>query len=75
MRQYTRGARASHPAVLRLDPATTGCQYSSDEYQHFLSSHYITRSISAEGSYADNAAAESFFGTLKRERIPYYIEC
>ena len=35
----------------------------------FLAAHHITCSMSAVGSCADNAATESFFGVLKRERV------
>ena len=44
-------------------------QYTSHEYQHFLKDHNVTSSMSAVGSCYDNAAAESFFGLLKRERV------
>ena len=44
-------------------------QFTSDEYQRFLKGHNLICSMSAVGSCADNAAAESFFGVLKRERI------
>ena len=56
----------SNPVVLHSD---RGCQFTSDEYQRFLSGHNLVCSMSAVGSCADNAAAESFFGLLKRERI------
>ena len=46
-----------------------GCQFTSDEYQRFLKGHNLICSMSAVGSCADNAAAESFFGMLKRERV------
>jgi putative transposase len=46
-----------------------GCQFTSDEYQHFLAGHNLVCSMSAVGSCADNAAAEGFFGLLKRERV------
>lgn len=46
-----------------------GSQYTSHEYQLFLKEHRITCSMSAVGSCYDNAAAESFFGVLKRERV------
>jgi putative transposase len=46
-----------------------GCQFTSDEYQRFLAGHNLVCSMSAVGSCADNAAAESFFGVLKRERV------
>lgn len=46
-----------------------GSQYTSHEYQLFLATHGIVNSMSAVGSCYDNAAAESFFGVLKRERV------
>jgi len=46
-----------------------GTQFTSDEYQRFLVGHNLTCSVSAVGSCADNAAAESFFGLLKRDRV------
>jgi putative transposase len=49
-----------------------GCQFTSDEYQRFLQGHNLICSMSAVGSCADNAAAESFFGVLKRERERIY---
>jgi putative transposase len=54
------------PVILHSD---RGCQFTSDEYQQFLAAHQVTCSMSAVGSCADNAAAESFFGRLKRERV------
>ncbi len=46
-----------------------GSQFTSHEYQQFLAGHDIACSMSAVGSCYDNAAAESFFGLLKRERV------
>ena len=54
------------PVVLHSD---RGCQFTSDEYQRFLKGHQLLSSMSAVGSCADNAAAESFFCMLKRERV------
>lgn len=54
------------PVVLHSD---RGSQFTSHEYQQFLAGHDITCSMSAVGSCYDNAAAESFFGLLKRERV------
>ena len=54
------------PVILHSD---RGCQFTSDEYQRFLQGHGLISSMSAVGSCADNAAAESFFGVLKRERV------
>jgi putative transposase len=58
--------RNSHAVILHSD---RGSQYTSHEYQRFLGDHNITCSMSAVGSCYDNAAAESFFGLLKRERV------
>ena len=54
------------PVILHSD---RGCQFTSEEYQQFLKGHGLICSMSAVGSCADNAAAESFFGVLKRERV------
>jgi putative transposase len=54
------------PVILHSD---RGCQFTSHEYQRFLAGHNLTCSMSAVGSCADNAAAEGFFGMLKRERV------
>lgn len=54
------------PVILHSD---RGSQYTSYEYQRFLSDHNVISSMSAVGSCYDNAAAESFFGLLKRERV------
>lgn len=64
MALWQRPART--PVILHSD---RGCQFTSEEYQRFLAAHQVTCSMSAVGSCADNAAAESFFGVLKRERV------
>ena len=46
-----------------------GSQFTSHEYQRFLTDNNIVSSMSAVGSCYDNTAAESFFGLLKRERV------
>lgn len=54
------------PTILHSD---RGTQFTSEEYQRFLADHGLVSSMSAVGSCADNAAAEGFFGRLKRERV------
>jgi putative transposase len=54
------------PVVLHSD---RGCQFTSEGYQRFLKGHRLQSSMSKVGSCADNAAAEGFFGLLKRERV------
>ena len=46
-----------------------GVQYLSDDFQGLLKKHRITCSMSDKGSCYDNAVVESFFASLKRERI------
>jgi putative transposase len=46
-----------------------GVQYLSDDFQALLKKHGITCSMSDRGSCYDNAVVESFFASLKRERI------
>ena len=44
-------------------------QYASDDYQHLLSRHGISVSMSARGDCYDNAMMESFWATLKSELV------
>ncbi len=44
-----------------------GSQYASDSYQRLMERHGITSSMSRKGDCWDNAAMESFYGTLKQE--------
>jgi putative transposase len=47
-----------------------GSQYTAGAYQAVLTAHGIRCSMSRKGNCWDNAMAESFFATLKRELIP-----
>ena len=46
-----------------------GSQYGSDDWHRFLREHHIKASMSRRGNCWDNAVAESFFSSLKKERI------
>lgn len=46
-----------------------GCQYSSRAYQNYLEEHGLSSSMSRTGNPFDNACAESFFATLKKEWV------
>ena len=46
-----------------------GSQYASYDFQRLLEEHGIVCSMSGTGNAYDNAAMESFFGLLKRERV------
>jgi putative transposase len=68
--------QALFAAVWRRKPKTKvmihsdqGSQFTSREWQVFLSQHNLEASMSRRGNCHDNAVAESFFQLLKRERI------
>ena len=46
-----------------------GSQYGSDDWQRFCRHHNLEPSMSRRGNCWDNAVAESFFSSLKKERI------
>lgn len=52
-----------------LHHSDRGSQYVSEDFQRLLSEHGIRCSMSAHGNCYDNACVESFFATLKRERV------
>lgn len=57
--------RRPGPGVLQH--TDRGSQYASHEYRAVLAAHGMTCSMSRRGDCWDNAVAESFFATLKRE--------
>lgn len=64
MARATRGSLAG--ALMHTDH---GAQYTSRSYAALCASYGVARSAGAVGSSADNAAAESFNATLKRELL------
>ena len=52
-----------------LHHSDQGSQYTSEMFQRLLSEHGITCSMSRSGDVWDNSAMESFFSTLKIERV------
>jgi transposase InsO family protein len=48
-----------------------GSQYASHQYRSLLLAHGIQGSMSRKGDCWDNAVAESFFGSLKQERVQW----
>jgi putative transposase len=66
-------------AVRRRHPKGTlihsdqGTQYGSDAWKRFCKSNRLEPSMSRKGNCWDNAVAESFFGSLKKERIKKHI--
>jgi putative transposase len=71
--------RALRMAIRRRQPgpglihhSDQGSQYTDKKYQALLRAHGIQASMNGVGSWYDNAPVESFFGTLKSERVHHY---
>ena len=60
--------RRGKPAEL-LHHSDQGSQYTSEDFQRLLSAEGITFSMSRRGDCWDNSAVESFFASLKKERV------
>jgi transposase InsO family protein len=60
--------RRPAPAGL-LHHSDRGVQYAATQYQRLLATHGIACSMSRKGNCWDNACVESFFRTLKVERV------
>lgn len=52
-----------------LHHSDQGSQYQSEQFQRLLGDHGITCSMSRQGNVWDNSAMESFFSSLKVERV------
>lgn len=57
------------PASKVLVHSDQGSQYGSDDWRRFCRQHNLEPSMSRRGNCWDNAVAESFFSSLKKERI------
>ena len=66
-------------AVRRRRPRGTlihsdqGTQFGSDAWRRFCRANHLEPSMSRKGNCWDNAVAESFFGSMKKERIKKHI--
>jgi putative transposase len=58
--------RRPRGAIIHSDQGT---QYSSDAWRRFCNAHQLEPSMSRKGNCWDNAVVESFFSSLKKERI------
>lgn len=61
-----RNGRVNPDAIFHSD---RGCQYTSSELAAYLKAHSMVGSMGRTGVCWDNAAAESFFATLKKELV------
>ena len=57
------------PTAAVMVHSDQGSQYGSDDWQRFCRQHNLETSMSRKGNCWDNAVAESFFSSLKKERI------
>jgi putative transposase len=57
------------PTAGLLHHSDRGSQYAATSYQRVLDEYGLIPSMSRTGNCWDNACVESFFGTLKRERV------
>lgn len=60
--------RRGKPDAL-LHHSDQGSQYTSEQFQRLMADNGVTCSMSRSGNCWDNAAMESFFSSLKTERI------
>ena len=60
--------RRGRPKEL-LHHSDRGSQYTSEAFQRLMTEHGVTCSLSRSGNVWDNAAMESFFSSLKVERV------
>lgn len=59
----------SRPATEVFVQSDQGSQYSSNDFKRFCQAHGLVPSMSRRGNCWDNAVMESFFSSLKKERI------
>ncbi len=61
------------PAPGLIQHSDRGVQYAADAYRQVLAAAGITPSMSRRGNCLDNAPMESFFHTLKVERVHHRV--
>ena len=69
VRALTNALKNRRPQAGWMHHSDQGVQYAYKEYQEVLASNGAVVSMSRKGNCWDNALAESFFGTLKKELI------
>lgn len=72
LRALDRALALRQPRRGLIHHSDRGVQYTSAGYQRCLAAHGIQPSMSRVGNCWDNAVAESFFATLKRELVARY---
>jgi len=65
--------RQRQPGSGLIHHSDQGSQYTDGTYQVLLKDHGIRASMNGVGTWYDNAPMESFFGTLKSERVHHRV--
>jgi transposase InsO family protein len=65
--QHALGARSPAPGL--ICHSDRGSQYAAHDYRKLLAKWQVSQSMSGAGNCYDNAVAESFFASLKKERL------
>jgi transposase InsO family protein len=69
LRALRMAIRQRRPGRGLIHHSDQGSQYTDGDYQTMLAAHGIQASMNAVGTWYDNAPMESFFATLKCERV------
>jgi len=69
----TMALERQRPAVGLVHHSDRGIQYAAEAYRQILGTANITPSMSRKGNCWDNAPMESFFHTLKTERVHHRV--
>ena len=73
LRALDMAIRQRRPGPGLIHHSDQGSQYTDSRYQAVLADHGIQASMNAVGTWYDNAPMESFFGTLKSERVNHVV--
>jgi putative transposase len=73
LRALQRALGARSPAPGLIHHSDRGSQYAAHGYRKLLAHWQVSQSMSGAGNCYDNAVAESFFASLKKERLHHMV--
>jgi putative transposase len=73
LRALQRALGTRSPAPGLIHHSDRGSQYAAREYRKLLAQWQVSQSMSGAGNCFDNAVAESFFASLKKERLHHMV--
>lgn len=73
LRALQRALEARGPMPGLIHHSDRGSQYAAHEYRRLLAKWQVSQSMSSTGNCYDNAVAESFFASLKKERLHHMV--